>query len=41
MGRYGLYLKDDKCVNHKLEKKLWSSFIWFAYQSYGDSPFLP
>jgi DNA topoisomerase-1 len=27
MGRYGLYLKDDKCVNHKLEKKLWSSFI--------------
>jgi DNA topoisomerase-1 len=27
MGRYGLYLKDDKCANHKLEKKLWSSFI--------------
>ena len=27
MGRYGLYLKDDKNVNHKLEKKLWSSFI--------------
>jgi DNA topoisomerase-1 len=27
MGRYGLYLKDDKGTNHKLEKKLWSSFI--------------
>lgn len=27
MGRYGLYLKDDRNVNHKLEKKLWSSFI--------------
>jgi DNA topoisomerase I len=27
IGRYGLYLKDDKNVNHKLEKKLWSSFV--------------
>lgn len=27
IGRYGLYLKDDKNVNHKLEKKLWASFI--------------
>ena len=27
IGRYGLYLKDDNNVNHKLEKKLWSSFI--------------
>ncbi len=27
IGRYGLYLKDDKGANHKLEKKLWSSFI--------------
>ena len=27
MGRYGLYLKDDNNVNHKLEKKLWSSYV--------------
>ena len=27
IGRYGLYLKDDKQVNHKLEKKLWNTFI--------------
>jgi len=27
IGRYGLYLKDDNNVNHKLEKKLWSSYI--------------
>jgi len=27
IGRYGLYLKDDKSVNHKLEKKLWSSYV--------------
>lgn len=27
IGRYGLYLKDDKGANHKLEKKLWSSFV--------------
>ena len=26
LGRYGLYLKDDKNVNHKLEKKLWKIF---------------
>ena len=26
IGRYGLYLKDDNNVNHKLEKKLWSSY---------------
>ena len=27
IGRYGLYLKDDNNVNHKLEKKLWSSYV--------------
>jgi hypothetical protein len=27
LGRYGLYLKDDKNVNHKLEKKLWKIFV--------------
>jgi DNA topoisomerase-1 len=27
IGRYGLYLKDDKNINHKIEKKLWNSFI--------------
>jgi DNA topoisomerase-1 len=27
MGRYGLYLKDDNNVNHKLEKNLWSSYV--------------
>lgn len=27
IGRYGLYLKDDKQNNHKLEKKLWDSFF--------------
>ncbi len=27
LGRYGLYLKDDNNINHKIEKKLWSSFM--------------
>jgi DNA topoisomerase-1 len=27
IGRYGLYLKDDNNINHKLEKKLWGSFM--------------
>jgi DNA topoisomerase-1 len=27
IGRYGLYLKDDKNVNHKIEKKIWNTFI--------------
>lgn len=27
IGRYGLYLKDVNNVNHKLEKKLWSTFV--------------
>jgi DNA topoisomerase-1 len=27
IGRYGLYLKDDKNINHKIEKKLWNTFI--------------
>ena len=27
LGRYGLYLKDDNNINHKIEKKLWGSFM--------------
>lgn len=27
IGRYGLYLKDDKNINHKIEKKIWDTFI--------------
>jgi DNA topoisomerase I len=27
IGKFGLYLKDDKNNNHKLEKKLWTTFI--------------
>jgi hypothetical protein len=27
LGRYGLYLKDDKHINHKIEKKIWDTFI--------------
>jgi len=27
IGRYGLYLKDDKQINHKIEKKLWNTFV--------------
>jgi len=27
LGKYGLYLKDDKNNNHKLDKKKWSSYI--------------
>jgi DNA topoisomerase I len=27
IGRYGLYLKDDKQMNHKIEKKLWDTFF--------------
>jgi len=27
IGRYGLYLKDDKNINHKIEKKIWNTFI--------------
>ena len=27
LGRYGLYLKDDNNINHKIEKNLWGSFM--------------
>ena len=27
LGRYGLYLKDDNNINHKIEKKLWGYFM--------------
>jgi DNA topoisomerase-1 len=27
IGKFGLYLKDDKNNNHKLDKKLWGSFV--------------
>jgi hypothetical protein len=27
IGKYGLYLKDDKNINHKIEKKIWDTFI--------------
>ena len=27
LGRYGLYLKDFNNINHKIEKKIWNTFI--------------
>jgi hypothetical protein len=27
IGKFGLYLKDNKNNNHKLDKKLWSSYV--------------